>query len=52
MNGLLGMESRYYKFGAIVRHMRVRAGLSQRDEKALLHFFTLSTNPGCSNKNC
>jgi mono/diheme cytochrome c family protein len=25
--------------GTIVRHMRVRAGLSQRDEKALLHFF-------------
>jgi cytochrome c5 len=25
--------------GTIVRHMRVRAGLSQRDEKALLRFF-------------
>jgi mono/diheme cytochrome c family protein len=25
--------------GTIVRHMRVRAGLSQHDEEALLHFF-------------
>jgi len=25
--------------GTIVRHMRVRAALSQRDETALLHFF-------------
>jgi cytochrome c5 len=25
--------------GTIVRHMRVRAGLSQHDEKELLHFF-------------
>lgn len=25
--------------GTIVRHMRVRAGLSQHDEAALLHFF-------------
>jgi mono/diheme cytochrome c family protein len=26
--------------GTIVRHMRVRAGLSQHDEEALLHFFS------------
>jgi cytochrome c5 len=25
--------------GAVVRHMRVRASLSQHDEEALLHFF-------------
>ncbi len=25
--------------GTVVRHMRVRAGLSQHDEEALLHFF-------------